>query len=385
MRSVVVVLPASIWATMPMFRRLSSPIVGATITAPMRLPAIVRERLVRLGHAVRVLALLYGAALSVARVQDLGDELIRHRPLVFALPRVVHQPAQPQRRAPLLAHLNRHLVRCPAHAAGAHLEDRHDVVQGLVEDLDRVLPAALPYLVERAVDDALGEVLLPAQHDRVHEAVHHDAVVHRIGHGLAPCDGSLPRHDGSSSPLLGPLGPVLRASLTPVGHARGVDRPADDVIADAWQIRHAAAADEHDGVLLEVVADARDVRGDLVLVRQPHAGDLPQGRVRLLGGHRLDLDADPPPLRVPLQVRRLALGPQGATPPAHELIDCRHSRPPLLGRNPARVYPTPVTTDREHGRDAAARLSAPGYRYSNLSSVALRHTRHRRIGVLRRI
>src|SRR3989304_5933426 len=107
MRSVVVVLPASMWATMPMFRRLSSAIVGATITAPMRLPAVVRERLVRLGHAVRVLALLHGAALRVARVQDLGDELVRHRPLVFALPGVVHQPAQPQRRAPFLTRLDR--------------------------------------------------------------------------------------------------------------------------------------------------------------------------------------------------------------------------------------------------------------------------------------
>src|SRR6185295_7238051 len=41
--------------------------------------------------------------------------------------------------------------------------------------------------------------------------------------------------------------------------ARGVERPADDVIADARQILHAAAADEDDRVLLEVVTLARDV------------------------------------------------------------------------------------------------------------------------------
>src|SRR3990172_1938484 len=124
--------------------------------------------------------------------------------------------------------------------------------------------------------------------------------------------------------LLGPLGPVLRASLAPVGHTGGIDRAADDVIPNTRQVGHAAAADENDGVLLEVVADAGNVGGDLVLVRQPYAGDLPQRRVRLLGGHRLDLDADPPPLRVPLQVRRLAVGAQGGSPVTHQLVDCRH-------------------------------------------------------------
>src|SRR5574341_220383 len=111
-------------------------------------------------------------------------------------------------------------------------------------------------------------------------------------------------------PLLGPFGPVLRAPLAPVGDARGIDRPTDDVIPDPGQIRHASAADEHDGVLLEVVADPRNVGGDLVLVRESDAGDLPHGGIRLLGCHRLP--------------------PQGAPPVAHELIDCRHRSLPLL-------------------------------------------------------
>ena len=41
--------------------------------------------------------------------------------------------------------------------------------------------------------------------------------------------------------------------------ARGVERAADDVVANAREVLHAAAADEHDRVLLEVVALARDV------------------------------------------------------------------------------------------------------------------------------
>src|SRR5690349_1996947 len=54
--------------------------------------------------------------------------------------------------------------------------------------------------------------------------------------------------------LLGALGAVLRTALLAVRDARGVERAADDVVTDARQILHAAAADQHDRVLLEVVA-----------------------------------------------------------------------------------------------------------------------------------
>src|SRR3954469_5328003 len=81
--------------------------------------------------------------------------------------------------------------------------------------------------------------------------------------------------------LLG-LHAVLRARLLAVGHAGGVERAADDLVAHARQVLHAAAAHEHDGVLLQVVALARDVARDLHAVRQAPAGDLPQSRVRLL-------------------------------------------------------------------------------------------------------
>src|SRR5258705_9030724 len=70
------------------------------------------------------------------------------------------------------------------------------------------------------------------------------------------------------------LGAVLAAALLAAGDADGVERAADDVVADARQVLHAAAADHHHGVLLEVVAHARDVAGDLHPVGQAHAGDL---------------------------------------------------------------------------------------------------------------
>src|SRR6266850_3703578 len=105
------------------------------------------------------------------------------------------------------------------------------------------------------------------------------------------------------------LGAVLRAALLAAGDAGGVERAPDDVIPDARQVLHAAAADHHDRVLLQVVADARDVRGDLLPVREPHAGHLAEGRVRLLGGRGVDADADAPLLGTGLHRGRLGLLP----------------------------------------------------------------------------
>src|SRR4029434_5920441 len=103
------------------------------------------------------------------------------------------------------------------------------------------------------------------------------------------------------------LGAVARAGLPAVADALGVQGAADDLVADAGQVLHPAAADEHDGVLLQGVANARDVGGDLDAAGQPDAADLAQGRVGLLGRGRVDARADPPPLGRALQRRGLGL------------------------------------------------------------------------------
>src|SRR5581483_3905771 len=55
------------------------------------------------------------------------------------------------------------------------------------------------------------------------------------------------------------LGAVLRTGLLAVLHPLGVEHPPDDVVPHPRQVADAAAADQHDRVLLEVVALARDV------------------------------------------------------------------------------------------------------------------------------
>src|SRR3954463_9538501 len=90
---------------------------------------------------------------------------------------------------------------------------------------------------------------------------------------------------------------VLRAGLLAVADARGVERPADDLVAHARKVLDAAATDEHDGVLLKVVPLAGDVGRDLDAARDADAGHLAQRRVRLLGRGRVHARAHAAPLR----------------------------------------------------------------------------------------
>src|ERR671916_757289 len=110
MRSVVVVLPASMCAMIPMLRVLARvawvsamdlssvdrvrvrgpgapPAAGAGESQPgWRLPAVVREGLVRLGHLVGVLAALDRGTQTVARVEQLVHQALGHRLLATGAP-----------------------------------------------------------------------------------------------------------------------------------------------------------------------------------------------------------------------------------------------------------------------------------------------------------
>src|ERR1700756_5082350 len=110
---------------------------------------------------------------------------------------------------------------------------------------------------------------------------------------------------GISALLL--LRAVPAASLLAVADALGVQGAADDLVTDAGQVAHAPAAHQHDRVLLQVVPDARDVRGDLDLAGQPDPRHLAQRRVGLLRRRRVDARAHAPALRALLERRRLVL------------------------------------------------------------------------------
>src|SRR5207302_372069 len=140
-----------------------------------------------------------------------------------------------------------------------------------------------------------------------------------IGVGHTGLDFGTTRHR-----LRALLRAVLRAGLLAVRDAAGVEGGADDLVAEAGEILDTAAADEHDRVLLEVVALTRDVGADLHAVRETHARDLPERRVRLLRGRRVHARADAALLRRARErgCLGLRLGCLAALP--DELIHGRH-------------------------------------------------------------
>ena len=88
------------------------------------------------------------------------------------------------------------------------------------------------------------------------------------------------------------LGAVLAAALLAVVDTLKVEGAADDMVAHTRKVFDAAAADQHDGVFLQVVAFAADVSPDFVAIGQADAGNLTKSRVRLLRGLGGDLDTD---------------------------------------------------------------------------------------------
>src|SRR3954447_20391205 len=124
--------------------------------------------------------------------------------------------------------------------------------------------------------------------------------------------------------LLGALGAVFRARLAAILDALSVEHAAKHVIAHAGQVAHTAAADQHDAVLLEVVALARNVADHFALIGQADLGHLAQGRVRLLRGGRIDTGADAALLRVLLHRRDLRLGLLRFATLADQLVNRRH-------------------------------------------------------------
>src|SRR3954471_8334964 len=126
MRSVVVVLPASICAAMPILRYLSSGVVGAIVLIVRQLPAIMREGAVGVGHLVGVFALLDGAAAIVGGVHQFARQAALHGGLIAGAGGG-DQPTDRKRAAAVGAHFNRHLIGRATDAAATHFQRRRNV------------------------------------------------------------------------------------------------------------------------------------------------------------------------------------------------------------------------------------------------------------------
>src|SRR5260370_25665802 len=134
---------------------------------------------------------------------------------------------------------------------------------------------------------------------------------------------------------------VTAAGLLAVADALGVQGAADDLVAHAGQVPHPPAADQHDRVLLEVVAHAGDVGRDLDVTGEPDPRHLAERRVRLLGRGRVDARADPAALRAGLERRGLILGYPVLPALRGELLD-RGQRVSIFSARVARPVLAPL-------------------------------------------
>src|ERR1700724_752300 len=141
MRSVVVVLPASICAMIPMFRTLSiatgrSCILSATLIS-LSVPEI-GESLVAFRHPMCFFLALDRPTRVLGGVEDLERELLRHAPAA-ALAREPHDPAAGKRKPALRHDLDWDLVSGAADSPRLALQQGRGIAQRRLEHFERLL------------------------------------------------------------------------------------------------------------------------------------------------------------------------------------------------------------------------------------------------------
>src|SRR5436309_10962532 len=119
--------------------------------APARLPAIVREGLVGLRHAVNVVLALVRRPLLLLSVQQLVGQALGHR-LLAALPSKLDEPANGEGPSTTLGHLDWYLISRPADATRADLEHRGQGLDPTLEFLDGIATGALAQDGQRVID-----------------------------------------------------------------------------------------------------------------------------------------------------------------------------------------------------------------------------------------
>src|SRR5437762_2043943 len=158
-----------------------------------RLPPIMRERLVRFRHAVHIFFLLHSPAARIRRIDQFIRELVYHG-LARALPRILQQPANRQRLPAERVYFHGNLVVRATHAPRLYFQQRLHVLDGFLENFQRIVVGLLGHLIHRAVKHALRRRLLAFPHHRTDELLHDVAGVDRIGRLRSPENESFAWH-----------------------------------------------------------------------------------------------------------------------------------------------------------------------------------------------
>src|SRR4051812_12861694 len=101
------------------------------------------------------------------------------------------------------------------------------------------------------------------------------------------------------------------------------------MVTNTRQIFHTTAANQHDRVLLEVVANTRDIGGHFYSIGEAHTSHLPESRIRLLRRSGVNTSANTAALRTGLQRWACSLVSGRPSPLTNKLIKGRHKCPLL--------------------------------------------------------
>lgn len=121
------------------------------------------------------------------------------------------------------------------------------------------------------------------------------------------------------------LGTILGASLFAIVDAEAVECTANNMVTHTGKVTHTAAANEHNGVFLEVVTFATDVSGDFLAVGQANTSDLSQRGVWFFRCCRLNRQTNTTALRATVHITSLRYLDRSLAWITDELIDRRHA------------------------------------------------------------
>src|SRR5208337_2470172 len=125
--------------------------------------------------------------------------------------------------------------------------------------------------------------------------------------------------------LLWPFGTVLGTALLAIGNSQRIESSSNDMVPDTWKVLYTATANEHNGVLLQIVPDPRDIGCNFNTVCQADAGDFAQGRIGLLGRRRIYANTNSALLRAALKGGSAGFFPDFFPSFSDQLVDSGHS------------------------------------------------------------
>ena len=123
---------------------------------------------------------------------------------------------------------------------------------------------------------------------------------------------------------LGLFRSIFRTTLLPVRNPCSIKGPANNMISDTGKIFNTPSPNQHNRMLLEIMANSRNISRYLEPVRHPDTSDLSQGRVRFFRGSRIHPDTHTPPLRAASQCGAFAFFLQLFSTTPNKLINRRH-------------------------------------------------------------